>query len=146
MTADFPRLISDSARLLKRSFEARARHLGITHEQSIVLAAVAGQEGISQVRLAELLEVETIAVCRLVDRLEASGAVRRERDGADRRLRRLYLTQAGWTTLERLRPLSQALTAEICAGIPARDLATARSVLQQIVDRLALATDGSRES
>jgi len=133
MSEEVARLLSDSARLLKRSFDLRARALGVTREQSIALATLARNEGVNQVRFAELLEMETIALCRLVDRLEASGLVRRERNQADRRARRLFLTQDGWAKLDQLRPLVQQLSAEICAGISPEDLETFRTAARRII-------------
>lgn len=136
MTEEIARLVSDSARLLKRSFASRARALGVTREQSIALSTLSRHEGINQARFADLLEMEKIALCRLVDRLEGAGLVRRERDHADRRARRLFLTQAGWAKLDQLRPLVQALSAEVCAGVAPDDLETFRAVARQLIANL----------
>jgi DNA-binding MarR family transcriptional regulator len=144
MSDGIARLISDSARLIKREFEARARSLGITREQAFALVALSRNEGVNQVRLAELMEMDAIPLFRLVDRLEASGLVRRERDPADRRARRLYLTQAGWTTLDLLRPLMDQLGHDVCAGIDPEEIATFRKVLARMVANLAPETDAGR--
>jgi DNA-binding MarR family transcriptional regulator len=144
MSDGIARLISDSARLIKREFEARARSLGITREQAFALVALSRNEGVNQVRLAELMEMDAIPLFRLVDRLEASGLVRRERDPADRRARRLYLTQAGWATLDLLRPLMDQLGHDVCAGIDPEEIATFRKVLARMVANLAPETDAGR--
>ena len=136
MTREFPGLVADSARVLKRAFELRARELGVTREQWSALGTLARHEGINQVRFADLMDMETIGLCRMVDRLEAAGLVRRERDEADRRARRLFLTQEGWARLDRLRPMSRELTAQACAGIAPADLETARHVLGQLLANL----------
>jgi MarR family transcriptional regulator, transcriptional regulator for hemolysin len=83
------------------------------------------------------MDMEPIGLCRMVDRLEAAGLVRRERDSADRRARRLYLTRAGWDRLDQLRPLGQDLAAKGCAGINPAQLGTACAVLGQIVANLS---------
>lgn len=136
MTREFPGLVADSARLLKRAFDLRARELGVTREQWSALGTLARHEGINQVRLAELMDMETIGLCRMVDRLEAAGLVRRERDEADRRARRLFLTQEGWARLDRLRPMARELTAQACAGIAPDHLEIARQVLGQLLANL----------
>ncbi|MFC3174652.1 MarR family winged helix-turn-helix transcriptional regulator [Novosphingobium bradum] len=137
MTEDLARLVWDTARLLTRTFESRARGLGVTREQWLALATLARHEGTNQVHFAQIMEMDAIGLCRLVDRLEAAGLVRRERDAADRRARRLYLTQAGWARLDRLRPLAQALGADLGAGIGEADLATARAVLGRMMANIA---------
>jgi len=144
MSDGIARLISDSARLIKREFETRARSLDITREQAFALVALSRNEGMNQVRFAELMEMDAIPLFRLVDRLEASGLVRRERDPADRRARRLYLTQAGWATLDLLRPLMDQLGQDVCAGIAPEEIATFRKVLARMVANLAPETEAGQ--
>jgi MarR family transcriptional regulator for hemolysin len=55
----------------------------------------AGNEGISQVQLAELTDIEPMTLVRILDRMESDGWLERRSDPADRRARRLYLTQEG---------------------------------------------------
>ncbi|HET9628984.1 MAG TPA: MarR family transcriptional regulator [Novosphingobium sp.] len=137
MSSELTLLIFDSARLLKRSFDARARALGVTRDQAHVLSRLARHEGINQTGFAELIEVEPIPLSRLIDRLTAAGLVYRERDPADRRTRRLYLTRAGWDKLEQLRPVVQSLDIEACSGVPQEELTTARSVIERLIANLA---------
>lgn len=137
MNEEFARLIRDSARAFMRAFDARARRLGFTGEQAVALTMLARHEGVNQTRFAELLDMEPIGLCRMVDRLEAAGLVRRDRDPADRRARRLYLTQAGWRGIEGLRPVGQALLEQACAGIEPARVEAAGMVMRQIVANLA---------
>ena len=57
-----------------------------------MLSVLRRHEGINQGGLAEILEVEPITVCRMVDRLQEAGLVERRPDPADRRSWRLHLT------------------------------------------------------
>src|SRR3954463_13030008 len=86
-------LISDTARLMRRRFDQKARHLGLTRAQWQVLAHLARNEGINQVGLAELLDVEPITLCRQIDRMEEGGWVVRRPDPGDRRARLLFMTE-----------------------------------------------------
>src|SRR5258705_10725176 len=63
-------LLHDVARLLRRRFEQNARGSGLTRSQWQVLAYLANNEGINQSGLADLLEIEPITVCGLVDKLQ----------------------------------------------------------------------------
>ena len=79
-------LIHDVQRLLRKRFETRASGLGLSSAQWRLMVRVAKEEGISQARLAELLEIEPISVSRLVDRMEEGGWIERRSDAADRRV------------------------------------------------------------
>src|SRR3954453_13700996 len=85
-------VLHDVARLLRKRFEQRVRGLGLTRSQWQVLFLLAQHEGINQVGLAEILEIEPITLLRILDRLEAAGLVERRTHAADRRVRLLYLT------------------------------------------------------
>lgn len=66
-------------------------HLGASGE---VLAHL-GPSGVSQTVLTERMGLSKQAVQQLVDRLEADGVIRREADPADKRAKRVVLTELG---------------------------------------------------
>ena len=102
-------LISDVSRLLRRRFDERARQIGVTRAQWRTLVTLRIHEGINQGGLADLLEVEPITLCRMVDRLEEAGLVERRRDPADRRAWQIFLTPRALPLLDQLRGLGDAL-------------------------------------
>src|SRR6202171_6720087 len=73
-------LLHEVARLLRRRFEQNARDSGLTRSQWQVLAYLANNEGINQSGLADLLEIEPITLCRIVDKLQALGVGERHPD------------------------------------------------------------------
>lgn len=85
-------VLIETARLLRRNFNRRVESLGLTPAQSQALAHVAKRQGIKQGALAQILEVQPITLCRLIDRLADAGWVERRRDPDDRRTVRLFLT------------------------------------------------------
>lgn len=117
-------LIGDCSRLLRKRFDASARALGVSRAQWQVLVALSRQEGTNQAGLAEYLEVETITLCRMVDRLQEAGLVERRADPADRRAWKLYLTEPAGPLLDQLRQIGGALVEEALNGIslPLREL------------------------
>jgi MarR family transcriptional regulator for hemolysin len=117
MNDSVPLLLSDTSRFFRRRFDARARSLGVSRAQWQVLFALSRNEGINQAGLAEALDVETITVGRMVDRLEDAGLVERRADPADRRAWRLHLTDRARPILDQLRDVSNEVTAEALAGI-----------------------------
>jgi len=110
-------LISDVSRLMRKRFDERARSVGATRAQWKTLVTLSRHEGIHQGGLAELLEVEPITLCRMIDRLEESGMVERRRDPADRRAWRIHLTAAAGPVIEQLRGFADELFEGALTGI-----------------------------
>ena len=125
-------LLSDVARLVRRSFDARARDIGITRPQWQVLSVLARHEGVNQGGLADLLEVEPITVCRMVDRLQEAELVERRPDPADRRSWRLHLTVRGLAIIAQLRPLAEEIQTEAFVGVSASDQAALGVMLERV--------------
>ena len=65
-----PLEIGETAHALRKSFDRRASALGATRAQWKVLLKLTRQPGLRQVELADMLEVEPITLCRIIDRLE----------------------------------------------------------------------------
>lgn len=125
-------LITDAARLLRRRFDARARRIGVSRAQWQVLIALARAQGINQAALAERLEVETITVGRMVDRLADAGLVERRADPADRRAWQLFLTPHARTMLADLAPVASALRAEMLDGFDAGEQVMLHALLVKL--------------
>jgi MarR family transcriptional regulator for hemolysin len=85
-------LIHDSARLLRKRFEAKGSAYGLSAAQWRLLVRLVKDEGVAQARLAELLEIEPISVSRLLDRMEEGGWIERRQDASDRRVRMVFPT------------------------------------------------------
>jgi DNA-binding MarR family transcriptional regulator len=125
-------MLAQVSRLMRRSFDERARTIGVTRPQWQVLTLLLHYEGINQGGLAEILEVEPITLGRMIDRLQDSGLVERRNDPADRRAWRLHLTDKGRDLLETLRPHAEITFSEALDGIDAAD----QSRLMAMLDRI----------
>jgi len=95
-------LVNDVARLFGRRFDLNGRWLGLTRAQCRTLGYLARNEGINQAGLADLLEIRPMTLVRQVDRMEESGWIERRPDPADRRARRLFLTDKARPVLDRI--------------------------------------------
>ena len=60
--------IGETASALRRFYDRRARHLGVTRAQWRVIAVLARQPGSKQIELAERLDMEPITLSRLTDK------------------------------------------------------------------------------
>lgn len=130
-------LLADVSRLMRRSFDERARSIGVTRPQWRVLTALSRNEGSNQGNLADLLEVEPITLCRMVDRLAEAGLVERRADPADRRVWRLYLTNKARPLLDSLRTLAEGLFDDALTGLTPADQAKLDEMLEVIRSNLS---------
>ena len=79
--------------------------------------------------LADLLDLEPITLCRIVDRLEESGLVERTRDPEDRRAWRLHVTAEAQPLVEKLKAVGAELIGQAFAGIDPDEIEITRRVL-----------------
>ena len=87
-------LVHDVSRLRRRVVDRALKPLGVTRSQWWVLAFLSRSDGMSQVALADELDLGKVALGQLIDRLEKTGFVSRRADEEDRRVKRVYLDQA----------------------------------------------------
>jgi len=93
-------LMRDNSRLMRVAFTERVS--GLTQAQWGALAHLSRHQGLNQVGLADLLEVQPITVARLVDKLAALGLVERRPDPKDRRAQQLFLTGKAQPLLDQM--------------------------------------------
>lgn len=124
--------ISSVARLLRRSFDERAKKMGVTRPQWQVLSLLSRYEGIKQGKLAGLLEVEPITAARMIDRLQDAGFVERRSDPSDRRAWLLFTTLQGRDLLDRIRPLGVQTSDLAFEGISEEDQLHMHTTLQRV--------------
>jgi DNA-binding MarR family transcriptional regulator len=107
----------DVARAMRRRFERRARQTGlpITRQQARALLHIARNEGLSQAAVATMLDIEPIALVRLLDRLHEEGLVERRPHPTDRRVRTLWLTPLAWSVVDRVLAINAEVREEACA-------------------------------
>ena len=114
---NFGFLVHDVARLLRVTFDRRVKSMGLTRSQWWVLTHLFRNEGITQAELADLLEVERPTLGRLLDRLEASGWVRREADTSDRRAKRVFLSEAVEPQVRAMRAIAASVRGDALNGL-----------------------------
>jgi DNA-binding MarR family transcriptional regulator len=85
-------------------------------------------------RIGEAIEVPPSRMVALVDELEKRDLVERRPDPDDRRVRALYLTPKGRTTLERGREIARAHERELTRGMDPADRKRLTQLLRKIVD------------
>jgi MarR family transcriptional regulator, transcriptional regulator for hemolysin len=111
-------LVHDVSRLVKRRFDRRARQTGlpITRRQAAVVLYVARHEGVSQTEVANWLDIEPIALVRMLDKLHEEGLVERRAHPTDRRVRTLWLAPGAASMVERILDINLMIREEAFAG------------------------------
>jgi MarR family transcriptional regulator for hemolysin len=126
----------ESSRLLRNYIDHRAKARGTTRAQWIVLFRLREQEGLSQVDLADVLELQPISLVRLLDRLVEHGLVERRSDPRDRRANRLFLTASGRQLADDLDSLRDAIATDVLQEMPTAALETSLKTLREVKDRI----------
>ena len=131
-------LLRESSLLMRRRFLHYARRAGLSVNRSAasLLLRVQDEPGINQARVASLLDVETISVVRLVDGLEQGGLLERRPHATDRRVRTLWLTDAGEDAAVKIRDIIRVVRGEALRGLPADRLDDLLDALLAIRDNL----------
>lgn len=132
----FGYLINDVTCLFRKHFDRRATQFGLTRAQWRAVKRLYVSEGITQAELAERLEMDPIAVGRVIDRLQAGGFVERRADPSDRRLWRLHLTERARAVAADMEEISRGLRVEATRGIPGVDVEKFVEVLERMKDNL----------
>lgn len=115
-------LLRDNAHLFRQAFRRRLKARGVTLAEARTLMYLCANQGIAQGRLADILEVQPIALTRVIDRLAEAGWVERRLSEKDRRLRLLFTTPSGSALVKRLHQLSGELAYEITEGLSAEEM------------------------
>jgi MarR family transcriptional regulator for hemolysin len=126
----------ESSRLLRNYIDHRAKGRGTTRAQWIVLFRLRQQEGLSQVDLADVLELQPISLVRLLDRLVEHGLLERRPDPKDRRANRLFLTRAGRQLVDDLDSLRDAIAIDVLREIPDAAIETSLKTLVDVKERI----------
>jgi MarR family transcriptional regulator for hemolysin len=115
--------VGDITRLLRRVFDRRAASLGLTRAQWRALSRIQRCQGVTQADLAEQLELQPIAIGRVIDRLVQAGFVERRADPDDRRCWRLHLSDRSTEVMGKMRRIAADLREDVLAGIDDEELA-----------------------
>jgi MarR family transcriptional regulator for hemolysin len=102
----------------------------------VILDAVSIEPGLSQREIARRLSIEGPSVTRHLDHLEAEGLIERRGDPADRRLTRIFFTEAGKERYQALCPIVQGKEEALFASADPAQLDAFRAMLHDLYARL----------
>lgn len=110
---------------------ARFGALGIHPGQDRLLSELWAEDGLSQSELIDRLGVEPPTVTGTLQRLERDGFVRRAPDESNRRISRVFLTEAGRALEEPVRAALRKTEEELLAGLTRAEREALGGLLQR---------------
>ena len=131
----------DIARRSRYRFDARARSRGITRAQWRVLIMLSRVDGPTQSDLAEMLDVERITLCRMVDRLAEANMVERRADPSDRRVWRIHLTERAMPVVDELSTIANEMEEDMLEPLSPEQRALLTSLLSTVRDHMRESDD-----
>jgi DNA-binding MarR family transcriptional regulator len=129
--------VADITRLFRRVFDRRAAHLGLTRAQWRALSRIERAEGLTQAQLAEDLDLEPIAVGRVIDRLVQADFVERRADPDDRRCWRLHLAPKSSEVMAKMKRIASTLREDVLAEVGDEEFLRAMRVLATVKNTLS---------
>jgi MarR family transcriptional regulator for hemolysin len=139
INVDFLFALFEVQRMLRLYADKQARRYGLTRSQWAVLAKLERTEGLKQTEIADLMEMQPITLTRLIDKLCEAGLIERRSDDTDRRVNRLYLTDAARPLMAKLAVLRSEITQTALASLSNEET-------HQLVDQLESIKDNIREA
>ncbi|MDZ8051259.1 MAG: MarR family winged helix-turn-helix transcriptional regulator [Aulosira sp. ZfuVER01] len=119
------------SQLLTRKFTEKLEPFGLTPFHWLVLCCLWEEDGLPTSSIGDKLKQVGGTLTGVLDRMEERGLVRRERDIHDRRIWRIWLTDAGKELETVLPPLAAELRDEAMSGISHAE----RELFSQLLNR-----------
>ena len=123
-------------RALRMALDAKLVRYGITFRQWQVLAGLALEGEISQVKLAELIGVEGPTLVRILDRMEHKGWIKRNVSSRDRRQKLITPTKKVEGVWRKMTECAHGVRNNAVKGISTKDVANLRRLLEKIRENL----------
>jgi MarR family transcriptional regulator for hemolysin len=127
-------LVSSTAKLLSREFDAALAAVGGSRSTWLVLQSLRSADHRTQGELAEAVGVRQPTLSHHLDGLEREGLVRRERTADNRRVQTVTVTEAGEALFLRLRRAAGAFEGRLRAGLDDAEVAELRRLLAQLAE------------
>jgi MarR family transcriptional regulator for hemolysin len=127
---DIEYLVCHVGNLWRKLLGIKIKSLGINVTEKRVLFAIGRYTGLTQVKIANLLELEPQNLIRSLDKLEKLGWIQKCADPEDRRVKCLSLTAQGKKMILQIQTLSNSIKPQILEGFDEKKI-------QQVVKHLS---------
>ena len=129
-------IFQEIARFRGIIFDALLKPHDVTMSQGWILVHLWYEDGLTQSQLANRMEVATVTVSKLIDRLEVHGFVERRTNAEDRRSNCVFATKRGRDLVKVMTGIITDVDEIANAGVTEGDLATTLKVLAKMRNNL----------
>ena len=128
---DIEYLVCHVGNLWRRLLGVKIKSLGVTVVEKRVLFAIARHPGLTQIQIANLLELEPQNLVRTLDKLESQHWIQKCNDPNDRRVKCLSVTKEAEKIIAQIKELSNSIKPQILAGMNEKE---AQAVVKYLAD------------
>lgn len=114
-----------------RSYTSKLASVGITYPQYLILLVLWEKEGISVKRLSEVLNLDSGTLTPILQRMEKSGFISRQRSKDDERQVNLYLTKDSIALEGEIAKIQKQVACQ--TGLPQNEFIALRDQLNELV-------------
>jgi DNA-binding MarR family transcriptional regulator len=139
LDTSIPFLLRRTSRYFRLGMQNRLRQYDLGFSHWFFLRALWLKDGITQRELCQRIEAPEPAAVAALRELERQGYVRRVRDKGNMRKILVFITPKGHALREKLLPHAYELASMGVKGIPEKDVALLRSLLNKIRDNMMAA-------
>jgi DNA-binding MarR family transcriptional regulator len=140
LAEDLGFLMARTHRAMRRALMARLEPAGITYPQFQVLNALCEEENVSQIALADRVNVDKTSLARMLDRMEAAGLISRGEDPEDSRVKRITLTGKGRRLQDRVTPLRDRVLGQVLKGLSEEEVRELKRLLNRVYNNVSKVT------
>lgn len=139
-------LIHELAKHYVRQFDEKARALGLTRTQWLLIRTLRRNPGIRQSELAEILEIAPMSLVHLLDRMEKKKWCRRVPDPGDKRAKKVYLDTEVEPYTARMRSLAVQLRMSALKGFSRAEHGVLVALLERMKHNLVAKSRKQKKS
>lgn len=139
VNGSFAPIVTQTARSLRTLLSRNLADCGLYAGQDGVVQALAEEDGLTPGALAQRLGVKAPTMTRTIGRMEAQGFVERRADTHDHRLTKVFLTDGGRASLDRIAAAAEACERQALQGLSGKEAKTLSRLLLAVEENLQAA-------
>jgi DNA-binding MarR family transcriptional regulator len=125
-------LMARTHRAMRQALMSCLEPLGITYRQFQVLNALCEADDVSQIALADHVNMDTTSLARMLARMEEAGLIGRAQDPSDSRVNRITLADKGRQLALQVAPLREQALSKSTGGLNEKEVKELKRLLNRI--------------
>lgn len=105
--------------------------------QDILLYYLSIEDGQTVSALVEKMCIQHATISNMIDRMEATGMIKKEKDAADKRTSRVYLTKKGADAYKHVAKIWRTMETTVTNGLTEAQQNSLRKLLEQVLKNLS---------